>query len=209
MSIAHVFRVDLPVVSRAHCPRFARFTKQLIWLLVHAYDRPCRVVRPFVDIEHVFHVRYKVGICPRRKAPVVGAVRSQLVFFNVLRMASRLTGVSSSIFMRSSSSRMVHREWPSGAGSQAVAIIMASALPSTFRRAWSEFTLRFKAMTASIPPSLNFLTMFATVLIQIPCALAHSACLRTGGRASSKSSNILHLLANVSQVDFFRSRDLS
>ena len=104
---------------------------------------------------------------------------------------------------------MVHRAWPSGAGPQAVAIIMASALPSTFRRAWSEFSLRFRVMTELSPSTLNFLTMFATVPMLIPCDLAQSACFKTGGWASSKSSNILHLLARVSFVDLLRSILLS
>ena len=124
-------------------------------------------------------------------------------------MVSRLTGVSSNTLMRSSRSLTVHRECPSGAGSQAVAIIMASALPSTLRRAWSEFMLRFSVMTDSIPPLLYALTVFATMPMLIPCDFAHSACLRTGGWASSKSRSILHLFANVSFVDRFRSIDLS
>ena len=86
---------------------------------------------------------------------------------------------------------------------------MASALPSTFRRAWSEFSLRFRVMTELSPPTLNFLTMFATVPMLIPCDLAQSACFKTGGWASSKSSNILHLLARVSFVDLLRSILLS
>ena len=130
-------------------------------------------------------------------------------FFRVLRRVSLLTGVSSSTFIWPSSNLTVHRACPSGAGPQTVAIIMASALPSTLRRAWSEFTLRFRVMTDSMPPLLYILTMFATVPMLIPCELAHSACLRTGGWASSKSSSILHLFANVSFVDRFRSIDLS
>ena len=90
-----------------------------------------------------------------------------------------------------------------------MAIIMASALPSTFRRAWSEFSLRFRVMTELSPSTLNFLTMFATVPMLIPCDLAQSACFKTGGWASSKSSNILHLLARVSFVDLLRSILLS
>ena len=86
---------------------------------------------------------------------------------------------------------------------------MASALPSTFRRAWPEFSLRFRVMTELSPPTLNFLTMFATVPMLIPCDLAQSACFKTGGWASSKSSNILHLLARVSFVDLLRSILLS
>ena len=86
---------------------------------------------------------------------------------------------------------------------------MASALPSTFRRAWSEFSLRFRVMTELSPSTLNFLTMFATVPMLIPCDLAQSACFKTGGWASSKSSNILHLLARVSFVDLLRSILLS
>ena len=86
---------------------------------------------------------------------------------------------------------------------------MASALPSTFRRAWSEFSLRFRVMTELSPPTLNFLTMFATVPMLIPCDLAQSACFKMGGWASSKSSSILHLLARVSFVDLLRSILLS
>ena len=51
--------------------------------------------------------------------------------------------------------------------------------------------------------------MFATVPMLIPCDLAHSACLRTGGWVSSKSRSILHLFANVSFVDRFQRIDLS
>ena len=111
--------------------------------------------------------------------------------------------------MRSSSSLTVHRECPSGAGSHAAAIITASALPSTFRRARSEFALRFSVMTDSIPPLLYILTVFATVPMLIPCDLAQSACVGTGGCASSKSSSILHLFATVSLVVRFQSMVLS
>ncbi len=64
-------------------------------------------------------------------------------------------------------------------------------------------------MTELSPPTLNFLTMFATVPMLIPCDLAQSACFKMGGWASSKSSSILHLLARVSFVDFLRSILLS
>ena len=134
-AVAYVFGVNLLVVPWPHGPRLTCFAQQLVWLLVHAHNRPCRVVWPFIDIKHVFHVRYEICICLRRQAPVVRAVGVQPVFFSALRMASRLTGVSSRTFMWPSSSIIVHRARPSGAGPHAEAIIMASALPSTLRRA--------------------------------------------------------------------------
>ena len=65
-------------------------------------------------------------------APVVVFVRSKFVFFKALRIASRLTGVSRTIFAFSSRSRMVHLECPSGTGPQASSMIRASARPSTY-----------------------------------------------------------------------------
>ena len=70
----------------------------------------------------------------------------EVCFFNALRIASRLTGVSRTIFDFSSSSRMIHLECPSGTGPQASSMIRASARPSSTRLALSELTLRLRSI---------------------------------------------------------------
>ena len=102
---------------------------------------------------------------------LTGAV--EVRFFNVRLIVSRLTGVSSTMRAFSSKSRIVHRLWPSGTGPQAISMIFASVLPSTFQRALSEFTLRSIARTLSSPCVQYVLTVLLTVAIHVPVTLAH------------------------------------
>ena len=87
----------------------------------------------------------------------------EVCFFRERRMDSLLMGSSNSTFIRSSRRQIVQRLCPSGADPQAISIIFASVLPSTFRRALSEliFLLIFKA--ASIPSEAKSFTVLAIV----------------------------------------------
>lgn len=137
------------------------------------------MIEKFIYVKYIFHARYKFGIVFFGDAPVVIAVRSKFIFFNALRIASRLTGVSRTTLDCSSKSRMVQRECPCGAGPHASSMIRASARPSSFLLAWSELTLRRYCKTDERPPLIYFVTVLATVAIQTPFPLAHCSCVRT------------------------------
>lgn len=136
-------------------------------------------------------------------------MRSKFVFFKVLRIASRLTGVSRMILDFSSSSRMVHLECPSGTGPQASSMIRASARPSSTRLALSELTLRLNSVTASIPPSKYFFTVLVTVAKHTPFDLADCSCVSIFPWASSRSMMIWHRHRMVLDVLFFRMIDFN
>jgi len=61
---------------------------QLARRLVHAdYRKPWRV-RPFVDIEHLLHLGYELGVLLRRDDPAVPFPRLEFVFFRTRRIDS-------------------------------------------------------------------------------------------------------------------------
>ena len=97
---------------------------------------------------------------------------AEVCFFIALPIASFPTGVSSTNFPCSSSSRSVQRNRPSGAGEHATSRMRASPRPSNFRRALSEFTLRFKLSTPSIPSFTYCTAIFCTVDIQVQFVFA-------------------------------------
>jgi len=90
-------------------------------------------------------------------------------------MASLLTGVSNSTLAFSSNSFRVHLQCPSGTGPQAISISFASALPSTFRLALSELTLRFNCKRLSTPLVQYDLTVLLIVAMQEPVTVAISS----------------------------------
>ena len=57
--------------SRPHGPGITNLAKKLIWLLIHANDGTHGIIRTFVHIQHILHVRYEFGICLVGKAPIV------------------------------------------------------------------------------------------------------------------------------------------
>ena len=138
---AQILGINFPGIPRAHGQRLPGLPQQLVWLFVHTYHWDSRVIRLFVDVQDILHTGYEFCVFFWRDAPVGVFVRSKFIFFNVWRMASLPTGISSSIRAFSSKSRIVQRECPSGAGLQAIWMICASARPSTFRSAALELGL--------------------------------------------------------------------
>ena len=124
-------------------------------------------------------------------------------------MAFLPTGASSSILAFSSKKRNGHLTWPSGAGPQAISIMRASALPSSFRRALFEFILRFRLVMPLILSLLNSFTVFVTVARQTPFSLADYSWVRTFPWTSSRSIIIWHLQRTVRDVYFFCMTDFS
>ena len=172
-AISDVFRVKFFVAAWLHRQRLPSLTKKLVRLLIHTDDRTQRVVRTLVNIEHILHAGYEFGVFFRRDAPVLVSVGPDFVFFRTLAMASFPTGSSSTTLDLSASSLSVHLPYPSGAGPQANWMILDSALPSTLRLALSELTLRLMVRTASSPPDENVSMTLLTVVLLIPCLLAH------------------------------------
>ena len=167
-SVPDLFGIDFFVVAGPHGPRVARIAQQLVRFLVHADDGMVLVVGAFVDVQHVLHGRDEIGVGFLGEAPVVGAMGPQLVFLSALRMVSLLMGSERTTLSSFSSSRRVHRAAPLGAGPHAVAIRRASALPSSFRRAWFERGLRCNVKTDSMPLQAKWRTVLATVAMQRP-----------------------------------------
>ena len=171
-SITFVLRIRFPIITGTHWQRFPDIPQQLVRFFIHAYNRTYGIVWHFVYIRDILHTCCKFCIFFFRDAPVTVFVRSEPVFFNALPMAFLPTGTSSSILAFSSKRRSVHLAWPSGTGPQAISMMWASALPSSFRRALSEFALRFKLVMPPIPSFINSFTVFVTVAGQTPFVLA-------------------------------------
>ena len=60
----------------------AGFLDQLLRDFVEADQRPRRIVRARVDVEHVLHRRDEGSVRFRRNHPIVRQVRFQIVFFS-------------------------------------------------------------------------------------------------------------------------------
>ena len=107
-SVPGVFGIHLFVIARTHRPRLSGFSKQLIWLFVHANYWNLRVIGEFIYVQNVLHTCYEFRICFRWETPVLAFVRSKPVFLRDLRIASRLIGSSRTTFSSSSNNRIVH-----------------------------------------------------------------------------------------------------
>src|SRR6516164_11679367 len=97
--------------------RRARLNDQLLGSLVETHQRTLRIVRPLIDLQHVFHVGDKGRAGVRRNHPLLLEVGFENVFFSVRPIVlslARSTMCSSATF--SSSRRRLQRAKPSGAG---------------------------------------------------------------------------------------------
>ena len=65
-----------------------RLGNQLLWRLVHTYDRVAFVVGALVDIEYHFHMCDKVAIVQRRNYPSLFLPGLDFVFFRTRRTVS-------------------------------------------------------------------------------------------------------------------------
>lgn len=189
-AVPHIFGIHFLNVAWTHRQGVSGIVQQLVWFFVHAHDRMLRVIWELVDIKNILHACYEFGIPLFGDTPVFASVRLKPVFFNALPMAFFPTGVSSATLASSSSRRNVQRECPSGAGLQAISIRRASARPSSFRLALSEFTFLLMETTESIPPSAYSFIVFVTVDMQTPFDLADCWCVSTSPCASSRSISI-------------------
>ena len=110
-----------------------------------------RIMRPVINLQHVFHARYECGVGIRRDDPLLFQVRFKDVFFSVhpiVLSLARATMFSSTTL--SSRRRNVHFARPLGGSEQASAVSLASAAPSKMRRL-AEAGDRFGVSTASTP----------------------------------------------------------
>ena len=114
--------------------RRANIADQLLAAFVNAYHRPLWIVRPGVDLQHIFHVGYERRIRLRRDNPLPLEPRLDLVFLSVRQTVAG--SIDSTTFIstsRSDSSVIVQWTRPAGACEQATAINCASCLPSSLR----------------------------------------------------------------------------
>src|SRR5438128_466639 len=162
-AVAFILAVETLTASRRSGKRSLRFDGQLLTQFVHADQREARIVRPLVDLQHVFHVVDKLGIVLRRNAPHAFLPGLQLVFFRQRRTVSCETvSTMSSSTTRSANSRNVQRACPDGTAPQHSATTLASFSPSRILARDSRTCfLRFKAN--SKPSSTSRLRMFSTV----------------------------------------------
>jgi hypothetical protein len=79
--------VALVLVIKAHsspwfrCDRHPRFGDQLLRCLVQANHGERRIVRPLINLQHVFHAGYEGGIGIRRNDPSLLEVTLERIFF--------------------------------------------------------------------------------------------------------------------------------
>src|ERR1019366_1033838 len=155
-AIAFVFIVVTRLASRLRGDRRARLDDQLLGGLVETHERTLRIVRPLIDLQHVFHVGDKGRAGVRRNHPLPLEVRFENVFFSVRPIVlslARSTMCSSTTF--SSSRRRLQRAKPSGAGESVSAISFASATPSKMRGR-AELGLYLRVNTASNASSTSW-----------------------------------------------------
>src|SRR3954454_5206602 len=168
------------VPGRASWPsrdRHAGLADQLLRGLVEANHPVLRIMRPLIDLEHVFHAGYEGGISFGRDDPLLLKMRLERVFLSVRPIVlslARATMFSSITAVSNNCS--VHRERPLGGSEQASAISLASATPSKTRfLADRGECLRVSA--ASTPPSTNCWRVRATVSMLVSSASAISLSL--------------------------------
>jgi Periplasmic binding protein len=116
-AIAFVFVIVTRLASRLRRDRRARLDDQLLRGFVEAHERTLRIMRPLIDLQHVFHVGDKGRAGVRRDHPLLLAMRFENVFLSVRPIVlslARSTMCSSTTF--SSSRRRLQRANPSGAG---------------------------------------------------------------------------------------------
>src|SRR5271169_172905 len=171
-AIAFVFVIVTRLASRLRRDRRARLDDQLLRGFVEAHERTLRIVRPLIDLQHVFHIGDKGRAGVRRDHPLLLAMRFENVFFSVRPIVlslARSTMCSSTTF--SSSRRRLQRAKPSGAGERLSAINFASAAPSKIRGR-AELGLYLRLNTASNPSSTSWRLVRSIVAILVSSAAA-------------------------------------
>src|ERR1017187_4468932 len=152
--------------------RHTGFGDELLRCLVHADYGAGRIVRPLINLQHIFHAGYEGGAGVRRDDPLPLQVGSERVFFSVRPIVlslARSTMFNSTTV--SSSSRNVHRARPFGGLEQARAISLASAAPSKMR-GLAEAGECLRVKTASKPSSTTCCRVRLTVSMLVSRAAA-------------------------------------
>jgi hypothetical protein len=68
---------------------------ELLGPFIKTDQRPFRIVRPLIHIQHLFHLANKLGVGIGRNDPLLVTPRLEFVFFSVFRTVSSL--ISSTI----------------------------------------------------------------------------------------------------------------
>src|SRR5262249_1890734 len=106
---------------------------QLLARLVETHHGALGVVRPLIDLQHIFHRADKVSVLIRGNHPLLLQPGLQRVFFSVSRTVSvAIESTTSNSTSLSARSFKVQRARPSGGRLQAMAISRASFAPSSF-----------------------------------------------------------------------------
>src|ERR1700741_3297765 len=186
-AIAFVFLIVTRLGSWLRGDGRARLDDQLLRGLVETHERPLRIVRPLINLQHVFHIGDKGRAGVRRNHPLLFEVRFENVFFSVRPIVlslARSTMCSSTTF--SSSRRRLQRAKPSGAGERVSAINFASAAPSKIRgRAELELYLRLNS--ASNPSSTSWRLVRSIVAMLVSSAAAIRLSLQPSPRSDTSA----------------------
>ena len=114
--------------------------------------------------------------------------------FNILPTVARLIDSSRMTADSRANNVSVHLAYPGGGAVHAFATILASTSPVAFRRALSEFGLRFGVIAAATPPSRYFWSVSMTVGTDAP---ARTAISRYVGRPLQFDSSASRMMANL------------
>jgi hypothetical protein len=109
-SAPFVFVIGALGLPRFHWERRSRLGDQLLRGLVQTDEWYVRIVRPRIEVEHLFHRRYESAVRLRRNDPLLFAVRLKRVFLRtrpIVLSLARSTMPSSTTL--SSRSRSVQR----------------------------------------------------------------------------------------------------
>src|ERR1700730_9062890 len=171
-AIAFVFVIVTLRSSRFGGDRRARLDDQLLRGFVEAHQGTLGIVRPVIDLQHIFHAGDKGRAGVGRNHPLLPQMRFDTVFFSVRPIVlslARSTMCSSTTF--SSSKRRLHRAKPSGAGERVSAINLASAAPSKIRGG-ADLGLYLRVNTASKPSSTSWRRVRSMVAMLVSSAAA-------------------------------------
>ena len=164
---------------------------QLTRRFIHANHRKPAVVRPPVDIQHHFHMRYERGVFCRRDDPASLFPRLEFVFFNTRRTVSydTLSTYCNSTSL-SANNRNDHLACPGGGSLQLSATKCASKSPSAFR-SYTRWPLRPFSATSSPSSTNRCFTRY--IFIALTCNISAMSCsliVRAFGPFSSQFKSI-------------------
>ena len=164
---------------------------QLARRFIHANHRKLAVVRPSVDIQYHFHMRYERGVFCWRDDPAVLFPRLEFVFFNTRRTVSYDT---LSTYRNSTSlsvnNRNDHLTCPGGGSLQLSATKCASKSPSAFRSYTRRPLCPFSATSSPSSTNRCFTRYIFIALTRNISAMSCSLIVRTFGAFASQFKSI-------------------